>query len=104
MPLESLTMRWKVEALERHLYVGESRLDVENQFGHGVPRPDRLGGYAITSREAVTAPAHWDQHVGQYGYAESGAFCLQNFLGVAVFYDRHDRVRSWKRFGYGIGC
>jgi hypothetical protein len=81
--------------------VGESRADVEKQFGHEVPKPDRLSGYAVFGSEAGPGS---DRHLGQYAYDAESMFCAQTFRGVVVFYDVHDRVKRWKRFSSVDGC
>ncbi len=103
-PFQTWIATSKLERLERHLALGETRAHVESQFGRAVPRPDALAGYYGTARSANAAGPGWDDHLGQYSYASSTAFCTQSYLGVVVSYDRHDRVKSWKRFEWTDGC
>lgn len=41
-PIHSCIAKKQSHALEQHLYLGESRSELERQFGHGVPTPDRV--------------------------------------------------------------
>jgi hypothetical protein len=100
-PIEAYSMQWKLRVLERNLYVGESRRDIESQFGHTIPKPDSFSGYSVPAAEAVSG---WGDHLGQYSYAAGGGFCVQWFQGIVVFYNVHDRVKSWKHFESGVGC
>jgi hypothetical protein len=101
IPIEDWSMQWKLAAIEKHLYVGESRADVEAHFGHDVPVPDRTDGYSVTSQYAVPG---WGDHLGQYAYAAGGALCVAYYRGVVVYYDVSDHVKFWKRYGFGDGC
>jgi hypothetical protein len=100
-PIQHVWAVRNVEALERRLYVGERRKDLVGQFGHEIPQPDRFVGYGITAGEAA---ADLGDHLGTYSYASSSEFCYTGYLGVAVVYDDHQRVKSWKRFTSGDGC
>ena len=100
-PVEAFSMQWKLRALERQLYVGESRANIERQFGYSIPKPERLGGYSVSGAEAVPG---WADHLGQYSYFAEGAFCVADYEGVVVYYDSHDRVKWWKRYSSADGC
>ena len=94
----------KVSALERQLFVGETRTQVESQFGRTIYAPDELRGYSASGSEVAASAADWDKHLGEYSYTSSVQFCYGSYTGVVVYYDRHDRVKFWKRFDWGDGC
>jgi hypothetical protein len=94
----------KVSALEQHLFVGETRTQVESQFGRAIDEPNEFRGYDASGSEVAASAPDWDKHLGEYSYASSGSFCFAGYTGVVVYYDRHDRVKFWKRFDWGEGC
>jgi hypothetical protein len=100
-PLQSLDAQWKIAGLERQLHVGESRADIEKQFGHTIAQPERLDGYSVSSVDAVPG---WEDHLGEYSYVAGSELCFVAYRGIVVYYDRHERVKRWKRFDSGDGC
>lgn len=72
-PVDAMVSQWKADALEHRLYVGESRSELEHQFGNAIPRPDHFGGYSVSGAQAVPG---WADHLGQYSYYAGGNFCL----------------------------
>src|ERR1035437_6983903 len=101
MPLQHALAERNTATLEHRLGVGETRADVERQFGHGIPQPDHLRDYVADTAEAAGSGY---THVGEYSYVSGSEFCFGGYLGVVAFYDAHNHVRGWERFTWGDGC
>lgn len=101
MPIEAWTNRWKVATFERHIYAGESRATLEENFGKSIPMPDLRSCCWSTTRQ--NQPGLEIRHE-RYYYFVSGAFCISEYKGVAVRFDLRDRVISWRRVAMADGC
>lgn len=101
MPIEAWFNRWKVATLERHLYVGEPRVALERQMGKPIPMPD-------LRTCCGTEPSQNRPGAGRgrerYYYLVSGSMCIAAYRGIAVRFDRRDRVKSWRRVALADGC
>lgn len=82
MPVQTIFMHWKIVALERHLYVGEGRSDLERQFGHGIPRPDRTVCCLTGSWPPKPAPP--DANIQRYEYVAASTICYVRYEGMEV--------------------
>ena len=101
MPIEAWVNQWKVVTLERHLYVGESRATFEAKFGKTVPLPDLRTCCGTAPEQNQPASIKWHE---RYYYLVASSICMAEYRGVAVRFDRHERVRSWRRVETGLGC
>ena len=101
MPLEAWVNQWKVVTLERHLYVGEPRVAFEAELGKTIPSPDLRTCCGTAPEQNQPASIKWHE---RYFYLVAGSVCMAEYQGVAVRFDRRERVRSWRRVETGIGC
>lgn len=91
----------KVAALEQHLRVGETRADLERQFGGAIPKPEEI---LSDHRGTAVSQASDERRIGRYGYVSGSTMCATGYLGVAVTYDDRDRAVRWKRYEHTEGC
>jgi hypothetical protein len=101
MPLQHAEAERNTATLEHRLVVGESRADVERQFGDGIPQPDHRRDYVADTAEAAGSGY---TRVSEYSYFSGSEFCYGGYLGVVVYYDAHNRVKGWKQSTWGDGC
>lgn len=102
-PLQRLSMQWKVEALKKALYIGETRSQLEHQFGARIPVPEHRGfGYEGTDPSLDNRARA--SHFIRYYYVSSSALCFAGYEGLEVQYDAHDRIRGWKSATDATGC
>lgn len=89
-PIQSYIAQRKNLAFEQHLYLGESRSELEENFGRGIPNPDRIRGEA------------GDYY---YEYISAEGMCFQEFRGFKVEYSIHgDYIVGWEPISDGDGC
>ena len=100
MPLEAWTNQWRVAKLEQYLHVGEPRSVFEAELGVKIPMPDLRSccGTAPQQNQPGSKKGH-----ERYYYLVAGAICLAEYQGVAVRFDRRDRIRSWRHVALADG-
>ena len=101
MPIEAWFNRWKVATLERHLSVGEPRVALERQMGKAIPMPDLRTCCGTEPSQDRPASGKGRE---RYYYLVSGSMCIAAYRGIAVRFDRRDRVKSWRRVALADGC
>ena len=101
MPLEAWVNQWKVVTLERHLYVGEPRVAFEAELGKTIPSPDLRTCCGTEPQQ--NQPGSKKGHE-RYYYLVAGSVCTSAYQGIAVRFDRHDRITSWRRVAMADGC
>lgn len=102
-PLQYASMQWKPHALERALYIGETRTHVEQQFGTRIPLPDQRSlGYEGTNPSPTNEAR--ESHFVRYYYLSTTALCFAGYDGIEVQYDVHDRVQGWRPAKDATGC
>ncbi|MEA2689007.1 MAG: hypothetical protein QOD51_1614 [Candidatus Eremiobacteraeota bacterium] len=100
-PIFAYAAQSKVDVLERHLYVGERRTDIEKELGRAIPKPDRRDGYGLSGEDVQAGMAG---RTRGYFYDAESAFCIQSYRGIVVYFDSRDRVKRWVHTGFGTGC
>lgn len=102
-PIQELSMQWKIRSLESHLYIGETKAQVEHHFDHDIPKPDTW-----TSEYEGTDPSPLniakEHNWVRYYYLSDSAFCFAGYQGVEVQYDSKHQVRGWQRSTHATGC
>ena len=101
MPIEAWMNQWKIVTLERHIYVGESRAALEKNFGKSIPLPDLRTCCGTEPQQ--NQPGSKKGHE-RYYYLVAGSVCTAAYQGIAVRFDRHDRITSWRRVAMADGC
>lgn len=99
--LQRESVQWKILAFERHLYKGESRSELESQFGTAVPRPDLID--APHNEVGVAQDYEPPKHNYGYYYFYGSEICAIHYDGVAVQYDDASYIKSWKRATFDTG-
>ena len=85
-------------ALEARLYRGEPRKLLEAFFGFGIPKPEEIHLYGPQTFAGRQHP------FVAYYYLSTTQFCVETFKGDEIQLDRDDRIVSWKRVGFTLGC
>jgi len=101
MPVEAWFNHWKVATLERHLYGGESRVALERQMGKAIPMPDLRTCCGTAPQQNMPGSKKGRE---RYYYLVASSLCVAEYRGIAVRFDRRDRMKSWRRVAFDFGC